>query len=120
MSASFLSEAFFELSEFFTRYFGIGKYLLIRFSRFQHRGGRFKLGFFSGNLFDRCDIRHVYLLREVSAGFLSKAFLEFAEFFGRDLRVHKNFIVRLSSFQHFKRYCSHGFFSGFLSDNLFD
>ncbi len=58
MSASFLSEAFFELSEFFTRYFGIGKYLLIRFSCFQHRGGYF----LSGNLFDRCDIRHGYLL----------------------------------------------------------
>jgi hypothetical protein len=96
MSASFLSEAFFELSEFFARYFGIGKYLLIRFSRFQHRGGRFKLGFFSGNLFDRCDIRHVCLLREVSAGFPSKVFLEFGEFFGGDLRAEKNSFVRIA------------------------
>lgn len=92
MSASFLSETFFELSEFFTRYFGIGKYLLIRFSRFQHRGGRF----LSGDLFDRCDVRHVCLLREVSAGFLSKVFLEFGEFFGGDLRAEKNSFVRIA------------------------
>jgi len=45
VSADFLSETLLEIGEFFTRDFGIGKYLHIRFSRFQHRGCHFSSGF---------------------------------------------------------------------------
>ena len=108
------------MSEFFTRYFGIGKYLHIRFSRFQHRGGYFKLCFLSGNLFDQCDVRHVYLLRTVSASFLSKTFLELSKFFGGYLSAEKNSFIRISQLEHSGRYFNSGCPSGFFSGNLFD
>ena len=74
VSASFLPEAFLEFGEFFGGDLRAEKNSFIRISQFEHSGRYFKSGlsygfnsgclsrFLSGNLFDRCNVRHVYLL----------------------------------------------------------
>ena len=62
MSSTIQSEAFLEFSKFFRGDLRIHKNLLVRFSSFQHFGCYRQPGFLSCNFFNRCHVRHVYLL----------------------------------------------------------